>query len=66
MSRFNKLLEQNYLKLDIKPAELNTVQKDTIDKMLKSGKAKYEGIKNLNAIVSYDVNGEKGKFKKTH
>ena len=63
MSRFNKILEQNYLNLDIKPAELNSVQKETVDKIVKSGKAKYEGIKKLDAIVSYDVDGEKGKFK---
>jgi len=63
MSRFLKLLEQQYLKLDIKKDELNPLQKDTVDKMLSSGKAKYEGIKNTCAIVSYDVDGEKGKFK---
>jgi len=63
MSRFHKLLEQQYLKLDIKQDELNPLQKDTVDKMVSSGKAKYEGIKNTCAIVSYDVDGQKGKFK---
>lgn len=63
MSRFHKLLEQQYLKLDFKQDELNPLQKDTVDKMVSSGKAKYEGIKDSCAIVSYDVDGEKGKFK---
>jgi len=63
MSRFHKLLEQQYLKLDLKQDELNPLQKDTVDKMVSSGKAKYEGIKDSCAIVSYDVDGEKGKFK---
>ena len=63
MSRFNKILKETYFKLDVKPPELNSFQKETVDKMTKSGKAKFEGVKNLNAIVSYEVNGEKGKFK---
>jgi hypothetical protein len=63
MSRFHKLLEQQYLKLDIKPDALNPIQKDTVDKMVASGKTEYEGIKDSCAVVSYDVNGQKGKFK---
>lgn len=63
MSRFHKLLEQQYLKLDLKQDELNSLQKDTVDKMVASGKATYEGIKDSCAVVSYDVDGKKGKFK---
>lgn len=63
MSRFHKLLEQEYFKLDIKPAELSEVQQNVVDKMVSSGKAKYEGLKKMNAVVSYDVDGKKGKFK---
>ena len=63
MARFHKLLEQEYLKLDIKPPTLSEVQQNVVDKMVSSGKAKYEGIKKMNAVVSYDVDGQKGKFK---
>lgn len=63
MSRFHKLLEQEYLKLDLKPVELSEVQQNVVDKMVSSGKAKYEGLKKMNAVVSYDVDGKKGKFK---
>lgn len=63
MSRFNKILEQTYFNLDVKPPELNSLQKETVDKMTKTGKAKFEGMKDLNAIVSYDMDNKKGKFK---
>jgi len=65
MSRFHKLLEQEYLKLDIKPPKLTELQQNVVDKMVSSGKAKYEGLKKMNAVVSYDVEGEKGRFKIT-
>lgn len=63
MPRFHKLLEQEYLKLDIKPEELSEIQKNLVDKMVSSEKAKYEGIKKMNAIISYDIDGKKGKLK---
>ena len=65
MSKFHKLLEQEYLKLDIKPQKLSELQQNVVDKMVSSGKAKYEGIKKMNAVISYDVDGKKGKFKIT-
>ena len=63
MPRFHKLLEQEYLKLDIKGDELNDIQKNLIDKMVSSGKAKYEGMEKMCGIISYDVDGKKGKYK---
>ena len=65
MSKFHKLLGQEYLKLDIKPQKLSELQQNVVDKMVSSGKAKYEGIKKMNAVISYDVDGKKGKFKIT-
>ena len=65
MSKFHKLLGQEYLKLDIKPQKLSELQQTVVDKMVSSGKAKYEGIKKMNAVISYDVDGKKGKFKIT-
>ena len=62
MPRFHKLLEQEYLKLDIKGDELNDIQKNLIDKMVSSGKAKYEGMEKMCGIISYDVDGKKGKY----
>jgi hypothetical protein len=63
MSRFQNLLEQEYLKLDIKEHELNELQKNVVDKMLSSGKATYDGIQKMNAVVSYDMDGKSGKIK---
>jgi hypothetical protein len=65
MSRFHKLLEQEYLKLDVPPEKLSELQQNVVDKMVSSGKAKYEGLKKMNAVISYDVDGKKGKFKIT-
>lgn len=63
MSRFQSLLEQEYLKLDIKEHELNELQKNVVDKMISSGNAQYDGIQKMNAVVSYDMDGKKGKIK---
>jgi len=63
MSRFQSLLEQEYLKLDIKEHELNELQRNVVDKMISSGNAKYDGIQKMNAIVSYDMDGKSGKIK---
>lgn len=63
MSRFQSLLEQEYLKLDIKEHELNELQKNVVDKMISSGKATYDGIQKMNAVVSYDMDGKSGKIK---
>lgn len=62
MSRFKRLLEQQYLKLDLPDPKLTDVQKNTVEKLTSSGKAKYEGLDKMNAIISYDLNGEKGRF----
>jgi len=63
MSRFQSLLEQEYLKLDIKEHELNELQRNVVDKMISSGNAKYDGIQKMNAVVSYDMDGKSGKIK---
>jgi len=63
MSRFQNLLEQEYLKLDIKEYELNDLQKNVVNQMTSSGNANYDGIEKMNAIISYDIDGKKGKMK---
>ena len=63
MPRFHKLLEQEYLKLDIKPEELSEIQKNLVDKMVSSEKAKYEIIKIAKDI---EFNMIKGRREITH
>jgi c-di-AMP phosphodiesterase-like protein len=63
MSKFCKLLEQEYLKLDVKEHELTDIQKSVVDKMVSSEKGNYEGTEKNCAVVSYNVDGKQGKIK---
>ena len=63
MSRFEKLLEQQYLKLDLPPEKLTDVQKNVVDKLTSFGGSKFEGLKKGSAFVSYKHDGKSGKLK---
>ena len=63
MSRFEKLLEQQYLKLDLPVNKLTDVQKNVVDKITAFDGATYDGVDKGCAIVSYKHEGKQGKLK---
>lgn len=63
MSRFEKLLEQQYLKLDLPDPKLTDVQKNVVDKITSFDGSKLEGIEKGCALVSYKHEGKSGKLK---